>query len=391
MKFDRLKTSLRWIKDRWNDLMSLDMSTHIQFRLTANSKIDYLLSMLQTGSSWVVSIITGFGTYMMISEQLKTFEAPNWIVITLSSVVALFMWVLTDFTLGAVIEIVCHNALSILFKPFWSDFGKHFKRFGRKKKPATTTSPDQVVQGSQEATEQATEPRYSIPSRFIQMGITALLGFLIYKFYLIDYQAVKVIQQPIADVVIHDTTRNVIVERAAIINQTQPTIDRLTKEVKKYEALIDEAWKYSVNRPQLSEFKKILDDNPKNGWAKSKIRKLFYNNYVAGLNQRLQEVSAQKDKFEADQAAALAIVNKDVKTFNEGSAQKKDRQTAMIFAVIFALGFVAKQVYGVAVVIRVAYYMSETNGGKDLNGDGVVDRKDIQAFYTPAPAVAGNF
>jgi len=390
MKFDRLRNSLRWIKDRWNDLMSLDMSTHIQFRLTANSKIDYLLSMLQTGSSWVVSLITGFGTYMMVSEQLKSFDAPNWVVIVISSIVALFMWVLTDFTLGAIIEIVVHNILSVLFKPFWADFGKHFKRLGRKKKAATTTTVDQVADATQQQKEEATEPRYSIPSRFIQLGITSLLGYLIFQFYLIDYKAVTVIQQPIADIVVTDSTRDVAKERAVIIAQTQPTIDRLSGEVKKYEGLIDNAWKYSVNRPQLSEFKRILDDNPKNGWAKGKVRKLFYNDYLAGLNKRLNEVSAQKDKFEADQAAALSIVNNAVTTFNDDNQKRKDRQTTMIFAVIFALGFIAKQVYGVAVVIRVAWYMSETNGGKDLNGDGVVDRSDIQAFYT-APAVEANF
>lgn len=386
-------------KASWAWLMSLNRATHVKFSLSANDKIDYMLAIVQLGSAWAVTIITGAGTYFMVSQGMQQYNPAPWVTYAVSGTIALVMWLVTDLALGNFIEIIAHNFLSIFFKPFWMDFRKTLKR---KKKELANPQPA-VTPGvislstlanpqpiAQPAAAEDTPARYSLTSRIIQLVFTIALAKMVLMFYQIDYTAVKTIQQPVADVIVQDTSRNLEAERKAIIAQTQPTIDRLVKEIAKVEEQQRNAWKYSVNHPTMAPFKKLLPKDK--GWAKGQIEAKFYNKYKSGIDQKLADLIKQRDEYMEDQKQTLSAINAEVNHFNEKNRKRVENQTGLIFGSLLALGFTAKQAYGGAVALRTMWYMSETNGGLDVDGDGKLTRADMRAYQsgqrpaTPAPA-----
>ena len=374
-------------KSAWTWLMSLNRATHVKFSLSANDKVDYMLALVQLGSAWAVTIITGAGTFFMVSQGMQQYNPAPWVTYTISGVIALVMWLVTDLSLGNFIEIIAHNVLSIFFKPFWVDFKKTLKK---KKKNVATPQPT-AVPGvvtlstlanpqpiAQPAANDDTPARYSLASRIIQVLFTAALAYLVWMFYTIDYTAVKTIQQPVADTFVRDTSRNLEAERSAIIAQTQPNIDRLVSEIKKAEEQQKNAWTYSVNHPTMAAFKKLLPKDK--GWARGQIEAKFYNKYKSSIDDKLAQLISQKDEYEADQKQTLSAINTEVIDFNDKNRTRVASQTGLIFMSIFALGFMAKQAYGGAVGLRVMWYMAETNGGVDVDGDGNLTRADMHAY-----------
>jgi hypothetical protein len=375
-------------KASWAWLMSLNRATHVKFSLSANDKIDYMLALVQLGSAWTVTIITGAGTYLMVSQGMQQYNPAPWLNYAISGVIAFLMWLITDLALGNFIEIVVHNTVSVFFKPFWTDFKKTLKR-KPKNAPAAAAAPAPGVltlstlanpQSIAQPKAEDTPARYSLTSRIIQLIFTLALAKGVWMFYSMDYTAVKTIQQPVADVIVQDTSRNLEAERKAIIAQTQPNIDRLVKEIAKLEDKQSNAWKYSVNHPSMAEYKKLLPKDK--GWARAQIEAKFYNKYKSGIDQKLEQLIKDKREYEADQKETLSAINAEVNDFNTKNRKRVDNQTALIFTSIFALGFMAKQAYGGAVALRTLWYMSETNGGIDVDGDGKVTRKDMHAYQS---------
>ena len=367
--------------------MSLNRATHVKFSLSANDKIDYMLALVQLGSAWAVTIITGAGTFFMVSQGMQQYNPPTWVNYSISSVIAFVMWLITDLALGNFIEIIVHNTISLLYKHVWIDIRKNFKKKlkGHAAVPAASPAPGSL--GSLATPQPAAAPaqdddlaRYSITSRIIQVGFTIALAKLVIMFYTIDYTAVKTIQQPIADQFVKDTTRNLEAERKAIIAQTQPNIDRVVAEIAKVDKQLKNAWQYSLDQPSMKPFKKLLPKDQ--GWARGQIEAKFYNKYKAGLDEQMKKLLASKEEYEADQKETLSAINSEVKDFNQKNKDRVEAQTGIIFTSIFALGFMAKQAYGGAVGLRTLWYMSETNGGVDVDGDGKLTRADMHAYQS---------
>ena len=349
---------LSWVKGKWVDFSSLGRMTHSKFTLTANKQVDYLISSFASAAGWVVTIITGLGTFYIVDQELAKYGTPqiaSWIV---SGLIAGFMWWLTDRTLGNLIEKFVHDVVGWMF---WA-LSKNYR---------------------------SRQPKKSIPSKIIYFLITALFGGLIYFVYAIDGKAVNVIQAPVAETFVKDTTRNLQAETAAVQGLTQGEIDRLSKQIPALQTRIDNAFWAVLNSPRNSHFKK--DYKKAKGWVAGKLEPQV-KALKADLKAQKAILEARYNALTDNQAKAVAAITDEVTSFNERESGRAEAQTGLIVGLVFALGFWAKVLYGVAVAIRVLWYMAETNGGADVNGDGQVTQADIGAYYNnPQTSQQQNF
>lgn len=338
---------LSWIKGKWVDFTSLGRMTHSNFSLTANKQVDYLISSFASAAGWVVTIITGLGTFYIVDQELAKYGTPqiaSWIV---SGLIAGFMWWLTDRTLGNLIEKVVHDATCILFWALSKDYrSKQIKK--------------------------------SIPSKVIYFFVWCLFASLVVGAYMIDQKAVRVIQAPVAETFVKDTTRNLQAEAAAVQGLTQGEIDRLSKQIPALQTRIDNAFWTVLNSPRNSHFKR--DYKKAKGWVAQKLEPQV-KALKADLKAQKAILEARYNALTDNQSKAVAAITDEVTSFNERESGRAEAQTGLIVGLVFALGFWAKVLYGVAVAIRVLWYMAETNGGADVNGDGQVTQADIGAYY----------
>jgi hypothetical protein len=347
---------LSWVKGKWVDFSSLGRMTHSNFSLTANKQVDYLISSFASAAGWVVTIITGLGTFYIVDQELAKYGTPeiaSWIV---SGLIAGFMWWLTDRTLGSLIEKVVHDALCV----FWL-VSKDYR------------------------TKQA---KKSIPSKLVYFAVWCLFAFIVYQAYMIDKKAVLVIQAPVAEKLVKDTTRNLQAETVAIKGLTQGEIENLAKQKIQIQTKIDNAFTAVLNMPKNSAFKR--DYKKARGWVAQKLARQV-NSYVAKLESQKADIVARYNALSNNQNKAVAAITQDVTSFNERESGRAEAQTGLIVGLIFALGFWAKVLYGVAIAIRVMWYMAETNGGLDANGDGQVTQADIGAYYNQPQTQQQNF
>jgi len=350
---------LSWVKGKWVDFSSLGRMTHSNFTLTANKQVDYLISSFASAAGWVVTIITGLGTFYIVDQELAKYGTPqiaSWVV---SGLIAGFMWWLTDWTLGNLIEKVVHDAVCLLF---WA-LSKSYRIEKWKKK--------------------------TVPVSVIYFFVWVLCAGLIYMVYAIDGKSVKVIQNPIAQTIVKDTTRNLQAETAAVQGLTQGEIDRLSKQIPALQTRIDNAFFAVLNSPRNSHFKR--DYKKAKGWVAGKLEPQV-KALKADLKAQKAILEARYNALTDNQAKAVAAITDEVTSFNERESGRAEAQTGLIVGLVFALGFWAKVLYGVAVAIRVLWYMAETNGGADVNGDGQVTQADIGAYYNnPQTSQQTNF
>jgi hypothetical protein len=354
----KIITWLTWAKGKWMDFTSLGRMTHSNFTLTANKQVDYQISSFAKAAGWVVTIITGLGTFYIVDQWLGIYGTPqiaSWIV---SALIAGFMWWLTDRTLGNLIEKVVHDATCVL----WWSLSKAY-RTGKPKKTA--------------------------PQKLVYFFVWCLFASLVVGAYMIDQKAVKVIQAPVAETFVKDTTRNLQVETAAVQGLTQGEIDRLSKQIPALQARIDNAFFAVLNSPRNSHFKR--DYKKAKGWVAQKLEPQV-KALKADLKAQKAILEARYNALTDNQTKAVAAITDEVTSFNERESGRAEAQTGLIVGLVFALGFWAKVLYGVAVAIRVLWYMAETNGGADVNGDGQVTQADIGAYYNnPQTSQQQNF
>ena len=205
---------------------------------------------------------------------------------------------------------------------------------------------------------------------------------------MIDKKAVLVIQAPVAEKLVKDTTRNLQAETVAIKGLTQGEIENLAKQKIQIQTKIDNAFTAVLNMPKNSAFKR--DYKKARGWVAQKLARQV-NSYVAKLESQKADIVARYNALSNNQNKAVAAITQDVTSFNERESGRAEAQTGLIVGLIFALGFWAKVLYGVAIAIRVMWYMAETNGGLDANGDGQVTQADIGAYYNQPQTQQQNF
>jgi len=349
---------LSWVKGKWVDFSSLGRMTHSNFTLTANKQVDYLISSFASAAGWVVTIITGLGTFYIVDQELAKYGTPqiaSWIV---SGLIAGFMWWLTDRTLGNLIEKVVHDATCVL----WWCLSKSYR---------------------------TDKPKKTAPQKLVYFFVWCLFTSLVVGAYLIDQKAVRVIQAPVAETFVKDTTRNLQAETAAVQGLTQGEIDRLSKQIPALQTRIDNAFWAVLNSPRNSHFKR--DYKKAKGWVAQKLEPQV-KALKADLKAQKAILEARYNALTNNQAKAVAAIADEVTSFNERETGRAEAQTGLIVGLVFALGFWAKVLYGVAVAIRVLWYMAETNGGADVNGDGQVTQADIGAYYNnPQTSQQQNF
>jgi len=349
---------LSWVKGKWVDFSSLGRMTHSNFTLTANKQVDYLISSFASAAGWVVTIVTGLGAFYVVNQELSRYGVPLYVSWGLSGIIGYFMWWLTDRTVGNLIEKVVHDATCVL----WWCLSKTY-RIGKLKK--------------------------SIPQKVVYFLIWVLFGFIVWQVYAVDMKFTKVIQSPVAETFVKDTTRNLQAETAAVQGLTQGEIDRLSKQIPALQARIDNAFWAVLNSPRNSRFKR--DYKKAKGWVAGKLEPQV-KALKADLKAQKAILEARYNALTDNQAKAVAAITNEVTSFNERESGRAEAQTGLIVGLVFALGFWAKVLYGVAVAIRVLWYMAETNGGADVNGDGQVTQADIGAYYNnPQTSQQTNF
>ncbi len=349
---------LSWVKGKWVDFSSLGRMTHSNFTLTANKQVDYLISSFASAAGWVVTIVTGLGAFYVVNQELSRYGVPDYISWGLSGIIGYFMWWLTDRTVGNLIEKVVHDATCVL----WWCLSKTY-RVGK--------------------------PKKSIPQKVVYFLIWGLFGFIVWQVYAVDMKFTKVIQDPVAKTFVKDTTRNLQAETASVQGLTQGEIDRLSKQIPALQTRIDNAFWTVLNLPKNSHFKR--DYKKAKGWVAQKLEPQV-KALKADLKAQKAILEARYNALTNNQAKAVAAIADEVTSFNERETGRAEAQTGLIVGLVFALGFWAKVLYGVAVAIRVLWYMAETNGGADVNGDGQVTQADIGAYYNnPQTSQQQNF
>lgn len=144
-----------------------------------------------------------------------------------------------------------------------------------------------------------------------------------------------------------------------------------------------------LNSPRNSHFKR--DYKKAKGWVAGKLEPQV-KALKADLKAQKAILEARYNALTDNQNKAVEAITNEVTSFNERESGRAEAQTGLIVGLVFALGFWAKVLYGVAVAIRVLWYMAETKWWGHVNGDGQVTQADIGAYYNnPQTSQQTNF
>ena len=321
-----------------------------------NIDLDRMFKKFSGVSAIAVSIVSGGGMAYLSYTYISDLKVQYWINMSISAAIVYVMYLVTDKYLKKAVTIwtvwLCLN----FYMDLWSDIRKT------------------VTKGA--------EPAYSLGSRFFQLVIWAGISVAIFMLCYADYIAVESIREPVADIIPKDTTRSLQAERAAIYAQTNPGITRVNEQVAKEQAKFDNAEKYVKGLRSNRVFIRMIEKGESPGWANdqlsaqvSKIKKKAQSEM-----DRLNEIA---DGLVRDQTLAVRQLSEEIEGFNTGVLGKNDRVGAKVSSLVLWIGFNLKLFHILINMLRTLYFfaMRRKKKDQDVNKDGTIDEKDVEAYY----------
>lgn len=321
-----------------------------------NIDLDRMFKKFSGVSAIAVSIVSGGGMAYLSYTYISDLKVQYWINMSISAAIVYVMYLVTDKYLKKAVTIwtvwLCLN----FYMDIWSDLNKT------------------ITKGA--------EPAYSLGSRFFQVVIWAGIGLAIFTLCYVDYIAVESIREPVADIIPKDTTRSLPAERAAIYAQTNPGINRVNDQIASEQAKFDNAEKYVRGLRSNRVFIRLIEKGKSIGWASGKLsaQVTAIKKKAQSEMDRLNEIA---DGLVRDQTLAVRQLSKEIEGFNTGVLGKNDRVGAKVGSLVLWIGFHLKLFHILINMLRTLYFfaMRKNKKDQDVNSDGAIDEKDVDAYY----------
>ncbi len=321
-----------------------------------NIDLDAMFRKFSGVSAIAVSIVSGGGMAYLSYTYIEDLKVLFWINMSISAAIVYVMYLVTDKYLKKAVTIwmvwLCLN----FYMDLWSDIRKT------------------VTKG--------VEPAYSLGSRFFQFVIWVGIGVAIFMLCYADYIAVESIREPVADIIPKDSTRSLQAERAAIYAQTNPGINRVNEQIAREQAKFDNAENYVKKLRSNRVFIRMIENGESPGWANGQLSaqvKAIKKKAQSEID-RLNEIA---DGLVRDQTLAVRQLSKEIEGFNTGVMGKNDRVGAKVSSLVLWIGFNLKLFHILINILRTLYFfaMRRKKADQDVNRDGAIDEKDVDAYY----------